>query len=95
MRRSAKGHSRLTRMLPRHDVVLTGEQQHRLPRSICKEFYGPYQRFYRKVSSCLHRGLLVPMSTQKELSRCCTSVLATDSQFPRSDHGPCRAIPKP
>ena len=24
MRRSAKGHSRLTRMLPRHDVVLTG-----------------------------------------------------------------------
>lgn len=30
MRRSAKGHSRLTRMLLRHDVVLTGEQQHRL-----------------------------------------------------------------
>ena len=29
MRRSAKGHSRLTRMLPRHDVVLTGEQQPR------------------------------------------------------------------
>ena len=24
MRRSVKGHSRLTRMLPRHDIVLTG-----------------------------------------------------------------------
>ena len=28
MRRSAKGHSRLTGMLPRRDVLLTAEQQH-------------------------------------------------------------------
>ena len=33
------------------------------------------------------RGLLGPMSAQKELSRCCTSVLATDSQFPRTGIG--------